>query len=408
MSNSSSQLITCKVSLEFSKVVLIKTVLSYCFSLNSEGWDYSYFLLFFATLISLMLVLWSNMAAIVCWEKGEPLKVEEIQVEPPKSSEVRVKMLCASVCHSDILSTRGFPSPLFPRVMGHEGVGVVESICEEVNGLKQGDVVIPTYVAECQTCENCTSENTNLCLTYPLTLNCLMLDGTSRMSIRGQSLYHTFSCATWSEYMVINANYVVKIHPSIAPSHASFLSCGYSTGFGAAWKDAKVVEGARIQGATKIIGIDKNPRKKENGHVFGMTDFINPDGSDKYSICESVRALTDGKGVDYSFECSGVAPLVNEAIESTKIGTGKTILMGIGDHQSLQINFLPLLCGRTLKGCVYGGIKTISDLPILLEKCRNKEIHLDELLTHEVQLEDINKAFELLKQPDCVKVLVKI
>ncbi|KAK6243740.1 hypothetical protein QUC31_010149 [Theobroma cacao] len=246
MSNSSSQPITCKVSLEFSKVVLIKTVLSYCFSLNSEGWDNSYFLLFFATLISLMLVLWSNMAAIVCWGKGEPLKVEEIQVEPPKSSEVRVKMLCASVCHSDILSTRGFPSPLFPRVMGHEGVGVAESICEEVNGLKQGDVVIQTYVAECQTCENCTSENTNLCLTYPLTLNCLMLDGTSRMSIRGQSLYHTFSCATWSEYMVINANYVVKIHPSIAPSHASFLSCGYSTGFGAVWKDAKVEEGSSV------------------------------------------------------------------------------------------------------------------------------------------------------------------
>ncbi|XP_022719890.1 alcohol dehydrogenase-like 1 [Durio zibethinus] len=363
--------------------------------------------------------------AIVCWGKEEPLKVEEIQVEPPKSSEVRVKILCASLCHTDILSTRGFPMPLFPRVMGHEGVGMVESIGEEVDGLKQGDIVIPTYVAECQTCESCTSGKTNLCLKYPLALDCLMLDGTSRMSIKGQSLYHTFSCATWSEYMVINANYVVKVDPSIALSHASFLSCGYSTGFGAAWKEAKieegstvavfglgtvglgVVEGARIQGATKIIGIDKNTRKNEKGKVFGMTDFINPDDSDK-PICESVRDLTDGKGVDYSFECTGVAPLLNEAIESTKVGIGKTILIGAGDHLSLQINFLPLLCGRTLKGCIFGGLKTISDVPILLEKCRNEEIHLDELLTHEVQLEDINKAFQLLKQPDCVKVLVKI
>ncbi|XVF42875.1 hypothetical protein PTKIN_Ptkin01aG0400800 [Pterospermum kingtungense] len=237
--------------------------------------------------------------AIVSWGAGEALRVEEIQVDPPKSSEVRVKMLCASLCHTDILSTKGFPRPLFPRVMGHEGVGVVESIGEEVNGQKQGDIVIPTYVAECQTCENCTSGKTNLCLKIP------------------------------------DANYVFKVDPSISRSHASFLSCGYSTGFGAAWKEAKVeegstvavfglgtvglgvVEGARIQGASKIIGIDKNPRKKEKGQVFGMTDFINPDDSDK-SICEAVQDLTDGKGVDYSFECTGVAPLLNEAIESTK------------------------------------------------------------------------------------------
>ncbi|XP_039065566.1 8-hydroxygeraniol oxidoreductase-like [Hibiscus syriacus] len=363
--------------------------------------------------------------AIVCWGKGEAMKVEEIQVEPPKSSEVRVKMLCASVCHSDILCTNGFPAPVFPRLMGHEGVGVVESIGEEVNGLKLGDTVIPTYVAECQTCENCTSGQTNLCLKYPLLLDSQQLDGTSRMSIKGQSLYHAFGSPTWSEYTVINANYAVKVNPCMPLSHASFLSCGYSTGFGAAWKEAKVkehssvavfglgtvglgvVEGARIQGASKIIGIDKNPRKKEKGLVFGMTDFINPCDSDK-SISESIRELTDGTGVDYSFECTGVGPLLNEAIESTKLGKGTTILMGTGDDFRLQINFLPMICGRTLKGSIFGGIKTTSDLPILFEKCRNKEIHLDELLTHEVELEDINKAFELLKEPDCVKVLVKI
>ncbi|GMJ12220.1 hypothetical protein like AT1G22430 [Hibiscus trionum] len=362
--------------------------------------------------------------AIVCWEKGEAMKVEEIQVDPPKSHEIRLKMLCSSVCHTDILSTHGFPTPVFPRVMGHEGVGVVEDIGEEVHGLKQGDIVMPTYVAECQTCENCTSGQTNLCLKYPLLLESQQLDGNSRMSINGQSLYHAFASATWSEYTVINVNYVVKVDPCTPLSHASFLSCGYSTGFGAAWKAAKVkegssvavfglgtvglaaVEGARIQGASKIIGIDKNPRRKETGQVFGMTDFINPYDSDK-SISELVRELTDGKGVDYSFECTGVVPLLNEAIESTKLGKGTTILIGVGNNSSLQINLLPLLCGRNIEGCVFGGLKT-SDLPVLFEKCRNKEIHLDELLTHEVKLEDINKAFELLKEPDCVKVLVKI
>ncbi|XP_039065565.1 8-hydroxygeraniol oxidoreductase-like isoform X2 [Hibiscus syriacus] len=363
--------------------------------------------------------------AIVCWAEGETLKVEDIQVEPPKSYEVRVKMLCASVCHTDILSAKGLPTPIFPRVLGHEGVGVVESIGEGVNGLKQGDIVIPTFVSECQTCENCTSGQTNLCLKYTLLWDSRQLDGNSRMSIKGQSLFHRFGCATWSEYMVINANYVVKVDPCIPLSDASFLSCGYSTGFGAAWKEAKVkegssvavfglgtvglgvVEGARIQGASKIIGIDKNPRKKEKGLVFGMTDFINPYDSEK-SISESVRELTGGTGVDYSFECTGVGPLLNEAIESTKLGKGITIMMGSGGKSSMQINFLPMICGRTLKGSVFGGLKPISDLPILLEKCRNKEIHLDELLTHEVELEDINKAFELLKEPDCVKVLVKI
>ncbi|GAY43245.1 hypothetical protein CUMW_073010, partial [Citrus unshiu] len=153
--------------------------------------------------------------AVVCWGLGEPLKVEEIQVEPPKSTEVRVKMLYASVCHTDILCSEGFPAPLYPRVLGHEGVGVVESAGDEVKEVKEGDIVIPTYIGECKECENCTSEMTNLCLKYPIALNGLMLDGTSRMSVRGQKLYHIFSCSTWSEYMVIDANYVVKVESKL-------------------------------------------------------------------------------------------------------------------------------------------------------------------------------------------------
>ncbi|RVW65901.1 Alcohol dehydrogenase-like 1 [Vitis vinifera] len=190
--------------------------------------------------------------AAVCWGEGEAVKVEEIQVEPPKSSEVRVKMLYASICYTDILCCSGFPLPLFPRVPGHEGVGMVESVGENVIALKEGDLVIPTYLGECGECENC------------------------RMSIRGQKLYHLFSCSTWAEYMVVNANYLVKIDSRIGLSEASFLSCGFSTGYGADWKAAKVekgssvavlglgaiglgvLEGARNQGAARIIGIDKN------------------------------------------------------------------------------------------------------------------------------------------------------
>ncbi|CAN6569803.1 unnamed protein product [Malus baccata var. baccata] len=369
--------------------------------------------------------------AVVCWGVGEAWKVEEIEVEPPKRSEVRVKMLYASLCHTDILISKGHPIPLFPRVLGHEGVGVVESIGEDVRNINGGDVVIPTFVSECEECENCLSGKTNMCLKNPLPFSGLMPDGTSRMSVAGQKLYHLFSCSTLSEYMVVNVNYLLKL-PGISttsPSlpHASFLSCGFSTGFGAPWKEAKVekgstvavvglgavglgaVEGARAQGAARIIGIDKNERKKGKGEAFGMTDFINPDDDgDCKSVSELIKHSTAGMGVDYCFECTGFAPFINEALEATKLGTGKAIVLGTSTATSVQINSLPLLCGRTLKGSIFGGLKPKTDLPVIIDKWMNKDMHLDELLTHEVPLIDINQALELLRHPDCVKVLIKI
>ncbi|TYH28571.1 hypothetical protein ES288_A02G153800v1 [Gossypium darwinii] len=343
---------------------------------------------------------------IVSWGKGEPLKVEEIQVEPPKSNEVRVKMLYASVCRTDLLFANGFPIPAFPRVMGHEGVGVVESFGEGVTGLREGDLVIPAYIAECKTCETCMSEKTNLCLKYPLSYNGLMLDGSSRMSIRGQTAYHAFSCSTWCQYLVINVNFLIKIDPKTPLPDASFLSCGFSIGYGATWKEAMVkngssvavfglgavalgaIKGAKSHGAIKVIGIDNNPMKAAKGRAFGMTDFINPEESDK-SIAELVKDLTAGMGVDYSFECTGVPPLINQAIQSTKLGTGKIIQMGV-EEPNVNINIIGLLVGRTLKGSIFGGLKAKTDLPIIYSKCKNREIQLDELLSHEIKLEDVD------------------
>ncbi|XP_027355439.1 alcohol dehydrogenase-like 3 [Abrus precatorius] len=363
--------------------------------------------------------------AAVCWGMGKPVMVEEIQVDPPKATEVRVKMLCASICSTDIASTQGFPHTNFPLALGHEGVGVIESVGDQVTNLKEGDMVIPTYIGECQECENCVSEKTNLCLTYPVRWTGLMPDNTSRMSIRGQRVYHVLSCATWSEYMVIDANYILKVDSSIDLAHASFISCGFSTGFGGAWKEAKVesgssvavfglgavglgaVSGAKMQGATKIIGIDKNEMKREKAEAFGITDFINPSDSNK-SISELVKELSGGRGVDYSLECTGAAPLLTECLEATKIGTGKTIVIGTGVEPVLPLGLLTILLGRTLKGSVFGGLKTISDLSFIANKCQKEEFPLQELFTHEVTLADINNAFELLKQPNCVKVVIKM
>ncbi|KAL0330208.1 UNVERIFIED_CONTAM: 8-hydroxygeraniol oxidoreductase [Sesamum radiatum] len=340
----------------------------------------------------------SSPAVITC--KGavirkawEPLQVEEIQVHPPKSTEVRIKMLCASMCHTDMTCCNsGFPLPFFPRIPGHEGVG---------------------------------SGRTNLCHKYPLGFDGLMPDGTSRlMSAGGERIYHLVSCSTWSEYAVIDANYTVKVDPRLSPFHTSFLCCGFTTGFGSSWRELDIekgstvaviglgavglgaVKGAQMQGASKIIGIDINELKHEKAKAFGITDFINPKLSDK-SVSELIKEATGGLGVDYCFECSGVPALVNEAIEGSKIGLGTVMVLGVGPGKSVEVDYIPLLCGRTVRGSTYGGIRTQSDLPKIVEKCVNKEIDLDQLITHEVSLAEINQGLEYMKQPDCVKVVIK-
>lgn len=381
--------------------------------------------------------------AAVIWGAGEVLKIEEIQVDPPQKGEVRIKMLIASLCHTDLLSCAGFPIPLFPRAPGHEGVGMVESVGEGVLDLEKGDIIIPTYLGECGECLNCQSQKTNLCHKHSLPMSGLMPDGTSRMSVvknndngrqNRQILYQIFSCSTFSEYTVVDANYVVKLNISEPDNkslaQASFLSCGYSTGFGGAWKEAKVhkgssvavfglgavglgvIDGARLQGASKIIGVDINTAKHEKGKAFGMTDFINPNAQselEKKPISEMVKDLTGGIGVDYCFECSGVKALIQEAIDSTKAGLGTTVLIGVGAEGKMEFHMLSVMFGRTIKGCLFGNLRPKSDLPYIFDKWLNQELNLDELWTaeYQVKLEDINNAFKLMKQPDCVKVIIK-
>nr|GEV59996.1 alcohol dehydrogenase-like 1 [Tanacetum cinerariifolium] len=365
--------------------------------------------------------------AAVVRELGRSVMVEEIKVDPPKATEVRIKMLFASICHTDMLCFDGFPTPLFPRIPGHEGVGMVESVGEDIKTkLKPGDIVMPLFMGECGQCLNCKSKRTNLCHAYPLTLSGLLLDGTSRMSIAKteETIYHHLSCSTWSEYMVIDINYVLKIDPKMHLPYASFLSCGFTTGFGAPWKETQItkgsivavfglgavglgaIKGAQMQGASIIIGVDINENKAAKGKAFGMTHFINPKDHPNQLVSDMVRDITDGLGVDYCFECTGIASLLKEIIEASKIGFGTTILIGAAPD-NVPISSLSLINGRTLKGTTFGGVRTRSDLPIILQKCMNEEIELDELMSHEIRLENIHEIFEILKKPDCVKILIK-
>ncbi|GER33790.1 alcohol dehydrogenase [Striga asiatica] len=332
--------------------------------------------------------------AAVLRKSGEPLEVEEIQVDPPKSSEVRIKML------------------------------VIESVGEGVTKLTAGDTVMPLYLGECGECLNCKSGKTNLCHKYPLGFSGLMSDGTSRMSVKGEKIYHHFSCSTWSEYIVIEADYAVKVDPRVSLPHASFLCCGFTTGFGSTWREITIhkgstvaviglgavglgaVKGAQMQGASKIIGIDINEMKRDKAKKFGITEFINPKSSDK-SVSDLIKEATGGLGVDFCFECTGVPNLLNEAIEGSKVGLGTVVFIGAGLNKSGELNYIPLLCGRTVKGSIYGGVRTQTDLPLIVEKCVNKEIDLDELITHEVSLAEINKGFDYMKEPNSVKVVIK-
>ncbi|KAL1542890.1 8-hydroxygeraniol oxidoreductase-like [Salvia divinorum] len=360
--------------------------------------------------------------AAVVWKRLEPLNVEEVEVDPPNSTQVRIKMLYASMCHTDITYWDGTNiNPLFPRILGHEGTGVIESVGEEVKGLKVGDTVMILYIGECGECSNCASEKTNLCSRYPLTVTD---DGTSRIYAKGQRIYRMFSTATWSEYAVVESNYVVKVDPRMPPSHACLLTCGFTTGYGGVWKRLKggssvaviglgavglgAVKASQILGASKIFGIDVNDMKRDMARAFGVTDFLNPKHSGK-PISQLIKEATSGLGVDYCIECTGVASILNEAIASTKMGVGETLLIGVPPEKKVGLSLIPMILGRrTLKGTNFGGVKIHSDLPKIVEECINKEINLGDLITHEVSLADINKGFlEYMKQPSCVKVVIK-
>ncbi|XP_048226795.1 alcohol dehydrogenase-like 7 isoform X2 [Ricinus communis] len=353
--------------------------------------------------------------AAVCRKPGEPLVIEEILVAPPNRHEVRIQIICTSLCQSDITFWRlkDFPA-VFPRILGHEAVGVVESVGEDVKEFKEGDTVIPTFLPDCGDCTDCISKKSNLCSKLPFKVSPWMPRyETSRFTdLNGEALYHFLSVSSFSQYTVIDIAHLTKVDPSIPPNRACLLSCGVSTGVGAAWRTANVeagstvvifglgsiglavAEGARLCGATRIIGVDTNPNKFEIGKKFGVTEFVSAGDLGNKSASQVINEMTGG-GADYCFECVGLASLVREAYSCCRKGWGKTIVLGV-DKPGAQLSlssFDVLHSGKILTGSLFGGLKAKSDIPVLLKRYTAK---LDEFVTHEINFEDINKAFDLL------------
>nr|KJB64123.1 hypothetical protein B456_010G038400 [Gossypium raimondii] len=313
--------------------------------------------------------------AAVCRNPGEPLVIEEIMVDPPKAWEIRIKILCTSLCHSDVTFWKISIGPfaLFPRIFGHEAVGVVESVGEHVEEFQEGDMVVPVFRPNCRECRDCKSQKGNGCSIFGDKLVAEMpRDGTSRFKgMNGETLHHFLSVSSFSEYTVVDVVHVVKISSEFPAEKACLLSCGVSTGIGAAWKVADieegstvaifglgavglaVAEGARLRGASKIIGVDLNQEKFEIGKKFGV------------------------------------------------------MILGVEMHHTpLPINTYFLLRGRTVTGCFFGGLKAKSDIPILAQKYLHKEINLDGFITHEVNFQDINKAFDLLLEGKSLRCII--
>jgi len=363
--------------------------------------------------------------AAVAIEAGKPLEITEVDVQGPKDGEVLVRMVATGVCHTDAFTLSGEdPEGIFPSILGHEGGGVVEEVGAGVTSVKPGDHVIPLYTPECGECSFCTSGKTNLCQKIRVTQGQgLMPDGTSRFSLNGETLYHYMGTSTFSEYSVMPEISIAKINAAAPLDKVCLLGCGITTGIGAVLNTAKVeagatvavfglggiglsvVQGAVMAGASRIVAVDLNDDKFEMARMLGATDFVNPSKYDD-PIQDVIVELTDG-GVDYSFECIGNTNVMRSALECCHKGWGESVIIGVaGAGQEICTRPFQLVTGRVWRGTAFGGVKGRSELPGYVDNYMAGKINIDDMVTHTMGLEDINKAFDLMHAGESIRSVV--
>ena len=363
--------------------------------------------------------------AAVAWEAGQPLSVEEVEVAGPKDGEVLVRLVATGVCHTDAYTLSGEdPEGAFPAILGHEGGGVVEEVGAGVSSVKVGDHVIPLYTPECRECAFCTSGKTNLCQAIRATQGQgVMPDGTTRFSANGKDVLHFMGTSTFSEYTVLPEIAVAKISKEAPLEKVCLLGCGITTGIGAVLNTAKVeagstvavfglggvglsvIQGAVMANAARIVAIDANAGKEEMARQLGATDFVNPKDYDA-PIQEVIVDLTDG-GVDYSFEAVGNVDLMRAALECCHKGWGESTIIGVaGAGQEISTRPFQLVTGRVWRGSAFGGVKGRTQLPKMVDQYLSGEIKVDEMITHTMGLEEINKAFDLMHEGKSIRSII--
>jgi S-(hydroxymethyl)glutathione dehydrogenase/alcohol dehydrogenase len=362
--------------------------------------------------------------AAVAWKANEALSIEEVDLEGPRAGEVLVEIKATGICHTDLYTLSGADSEgLFPSILGHEGAGVVLEVGAGVTSLKAGDHVIPLYTPECRQCKSCLSRKTNLCTAIRATQGKgLMPDSTSRFSHRGTPLFHYMGTSTFANHIVVPEIALARIRSDAPFDTACYIGCGVTTGVGAVLFTAQVeaganvvvfglggiglnvIQGARMVGANKIIGVDLNPRREATARQFGMTHFVDPKQHD--NLVDHLVQLTDG-GADYSFECIGNTTTMRQALECCHRGWGKSVIVGVAESgKEISTRPFQLVTGRVWLGTAFGGARGRTDVPKIVDWYMDGKIDIDSLITHRLPLERINEGFDLMKAGESIRSVV--
>jgi len=364
--------------------------------------------------------------AAVAFEAKKPLEIVELDLDGPKAGEVLVEIMATGICHTDAYTLDGLDSEgIFPSILGHEGAGIVREVGAGVTSVKPGDHVIPLYTPECRQCKSCLSGKTNLCTAIRATQGKgLMPDGTSRFSYKGQQIFHYMGCSTFSNFTVLPEIAVAKIREDAPFKTSCYIGCGVTTGVGAVVNTAKVqvgdnvvvfglggiglnvIQGAKLAGASRIVGVDINPAREEWGKRFGMTHFIDGRNKDRAQIIAEVLELTDG-GADYTFDCTGNTEVMRTALEACHRGWGTSIIIGVAEAgKEIATRPFQLVTGRNWRGTAFGGAKGRTDVPKIVDWYMNGKIEIDPMITHVLTLEEINKGFDLMHAGESIRSVV--
>jgi S-(hydroxymethyl)glutathione dehydrogenase/alcohol dehydrogenase len=364
--------------------------------------------------------------AAVAFAPKQPLEIVEVDLEGPRVGEVLVEIKATGICHTDAYTLDGHDSEgIFPSILGHEGAGIVQEVGPGVVSVKPGDHVIPLYTPECRKCKSCLSGKTNLCTAIRSTQGKgVMPDGTSRFSYKGQTIFHYMGCSTFSNFTVLPEIAVAKIREDAPFKTCCYIGCGVTTGVGAVINTAKVpvganvvvfglggiglnvIQGARLAGAGKIIGVDINPDREEWGRKFGMTDFLNASGMSREDVVARIVQMTDG-GADYTFEATGNTDVMRTALEACHRGWGTSVIIGVAEAgREISTRPFQLVTGRNWRGTAFGGAKGRTDVPKIVDMYMAGKIEIDPMITHVMGLEEINSAFDLMHAGKSIRSVV--
>jgi S-(hydroxymethyl)glutathione dehydrogenase/alcohol dehydrogenase len=349
--------------------------------------------------------------AAILYQPGEPLRVEDVEVDPPRAGEVAVRMGASGVCHSDLHVVDGIHAHPRPAILGHEGAGVVEAVGEGVAGVATGDHVILSWLPYCGRCRFCVSGRPNVCEQLAWSDAGLMMDGTTRFHRHGVAIHHA-TTSSFGERTVVPAQTAIPIDPGLPLREMALMGCAVMTAFGAVLNTARVrpgdavavvgcggvglniVQAAAVAGAGEIVAVDASPAKHDLAREMGATRACSPE-----EAAGSVR-------VDHSFEAVGLRRTIELAVSLVARG-GQAILVGMAPADARpQFDALSLTTDeKAIRGCWYGSCRPQADFPMLVSLYRSGRLRLDPLI-ETCALDGVNDALDRMRRGEAVRSVI--